>query len=260
MEDPVVKEVILIVPSDDDSYEVVEHIARNVNVALIKKVFGDVNITHWSPDPPEILKEKLSIIDFAPKLEEGQKYILSSMRSLDWNLEQRLRTLERYRWNSQNFLEGAAAEHAVKLLEEKGYTNVQRYCGLKAGSNFDIDAAAVSDEACILVECKNNIDQQAMKQLEATYNLLKSSTHEDFAPFRDRPVFRMMAGSVGGNAKVQGKVHDLLAKNGIGVLLASRHSLAIGNGCVGRESYVPTKDVLLKTLGHVRRYIAMLKR
>jgi hypothetical protein len=49
------------------------------------------------------------------------------------------------------FLEDTAAEFAVKLLHEKRYMIPWRYCGKRKGGNFDINVAAIFDEACILV-------------------------------------------------------------------------------------------------------------
>jgi hypothetical protein len=93
--------------------------------------------------------------------------------ALVWIVITQIKALENYRKNSTKFLEDSAAELAVQLLQKKGYSNPRRYCGTKEGGDFEIDAAAISDEACILVECKTNINEQGLDQLERTYRLLR---------------------------------------------------------------------------------------
>jgi hypothetical protein len=77
----------------------------------------------------------------------------------------------------------------------------------------------------------------------------------DFAPFRDRPLFRAMAGSIVGSEKSQQLVRKELIRQRISVFLELGSSLGIGDGCTGKDAFILLRDSLMQSVCiHIRWY------
>jgi hypothetical protein len=77
----------------------------------------------------------------------------------------------------------------------------------------------------------------------------------DFAPFKDCPLFRAMAGSIAGSEKSQQLVRKELTRRRICVFLASGSSLGIGDGCTGKDAFISLRDCLMQSVCmQIRRY------
>lgn len=48
------------------------------------------------------------------------------------------------------------------------------------------------------MECKNLITTNSLIQLERTYQMLLKTSEDEYAPFRTRPVFKVVAGTISG--------------------------------------------------------------